>query len=62
MAALTQIQSVASFLWVSDDVVIFSYGGEDTPEFLKVSDVTWRDMGKPETLTVTITPGDLLNG
>ena len=35
--------------------------GEATTHTVYVERVAWRDMGEPDTITVTIEPGDRLN-
>jgi hypothetical protein len=61
-AQLTRSQHLASFLWLTDSTAIYSYGDEDAPNFYKVDEQSWVDMGKPAALTITVEPGDLLNG
>lgn len=51
-----------SFLWLVDSAAVFAYGDEDDPDYLNLSQEVWEDMGKPTAITVTIQPGDLLNG
>lgn len=60
-AALSQSQLQMTFLWLVDSAAVFAYGDEDDPDYLNISREVWEDMGKPQTLTVTIQPGDLLN-
>lgn len=59
---LTKSRHLASFLWLTDDTAIYSYGDEDKPNFYKCSEEDWADMGKPEMLTITVTPGNSLVG
>ncbi len=59
---LTKTVIIGSFLWAVDDNSVFSYGGDDTPTFFTIPTGAWEDMGKPERITITITPGDGLNG
>lgn len=59
---VTQRRSVATFLWQIDNRVAFSYGDEDHPDFYYMDADLWEDMGKPEAITITVVPGDLLNG
>lgn len=61
-AALSQSRLQMSFLWLVDSAAVFAYGDEDDPDYLNVSREVWEDMGQPRTITVTIQPGDLLNG
>lgn len=51
-----------SFLWQADDNAVFSYGDEHTPTFFTIDAQSWEDMGKPEKITILVTPGDSLNG
>lgn len=53
---------LASFIWLTDDRAVYSYGDEDNPQFLYLTKYVWEEMGNPESLTLTIQPGDLLNG
>lgn len=50
-----------TFLWLVDSAAVFAYGDEDDPDYFNLSKEAWEDFGKPQTLTVTIQPGDLLN-
>lgn len=59
---LSRQEHLASLLWQVDDRVAFSYGDEDSPEFLYLTARHWLDMGKPKAITVTIEPGDSFNG
>ena len=62
MAALTKSQSVMTFMWLVDDKAKFTYGDDSDPSFFSMSSEAWEDMGQPRVITVTIEPGDLLNG
>lgn len=59
---LTRQQLLATFIWLTDDRAVYSYGDEDNPQFLYLTREVWEDMGKPERLTISITLGDSLNG
>jgi hypothetical protein len=61
-AQLTSSRLLASFIWQIDNRVTFSYGDEADPDFFLMDADKWLDMGKPETITITVEPGDLLNG
>ncbi len=61
MSALTKITTIGHFLWQVDANAVFSYGDDHTPTFFSIDATAWEDMGKPETITITITPGDELN-
>lgn len=50
------------FVWLADEFAVYSYESPDVIQFLRVAEREWEDMGRPETITVTIQPGDLLNG
>lgn len=54
---LTKSRHLASFLWLTDETAIYSYGDENKPNFYKCSEEDWEDMGRPETLIITATPG-----
>lgn len=62
MAAMTSSRILASFIWQVDETIAFSHGDEDCPLYFYLSPATWEDMGNPKTLTITVTPGDQLNG
>lgn len=49
-------------MWVIDNTAAFSYGDEDAPRFFYMSAMDWFDMNKPATITISIAPGDALNG
>lgn len=51
-----------NFLWLTEDRAIFTYGDEENPSFYHMKGEDWEDFGKPKHITVTIEPGDLLNG
>lgn len=53
---LTKSSYLAVFVWQVDDRVAFSYGDEDAPEFYYMDAGMWADMGKPETITIIVTP------
>lgn len=36
--------------------------GTDEPSVLQISESLWRDMGAPTHITLTVVPGDKLNG
>lgn len=62
MAALTRSRIVAWFKWAAAGTALFEY--EDANELGRpfvLDEVAWQDMGKPERITITIEPGDLLN-
>ncbi len=61
-AAMTRQRFLAFFMWLIDGVAWFSYGNEDAPTFMPVRAGDWHDMGEPKIITISITPGDLLNG
>lgn len=50
-----------SFLWQVDDNAVFAYGDEHTPTFFTIKAGAWEDMGKPDKITILVTPGDNLN-
>lgn len=52
---------IGSFLWCVDDNTVFSYGDDHTPTFFTIPTGTWEEMGKPETITIVVAPGDQLN-
>lgn len=56
---LTKRRLILDFLWRVDNQV--AYGDEDGRNWM-MGVLAWEDMGKPEKITVTIEPGDLLNG
>jgi hypothetical protein len=58
---LTKQRTVYSFMWLVDDKATFTDGEEESPRFFEMNGADWDDMGKPETITVTVEPGDLLN-
>ena len=62
MAALTQSRIVMNFMWLVDDKAKFTYDSDADPSFFSMSGEAWNDMGQPKSITVTITPGDSLNG
>lgn len=62
MTTLSKQQHIAAFMWVIDNNAAFSYGDEDSPRFFYMSAQDWFDMGKPQSITITIAPGDALNG
>ena len=33
----------------------------DVPSEVRISEFLWREMGSPQTITLTVEPGDLLN-
>lgn len=51
-----------TFMWLVDDKAKFTYGPDADPSFFSMSEEAWQDMGQPRTITVTIEPGDSLNG
>jgi hypothetical protein len=62
---LEKSQKVLHTLYSGRDSVTFGYEDEDTGDevavlILSIND--WEDFGRPMTVTVTIEPGDLLNG
>ena len=62
-APLTRSTFLLSFVWQADTRAIFSYDPleDGNPIFWALESDAWVDMGKPETVTVTIQPGDQLN-
>lgn len=61
---LTKTRITLSFVWQADTRAIFSYDPDESgnPIFWAIEAEKWLEMGKPETVTVTIQPGDNLNG
>ena len=59
---LTKSQILMNFMWVVDDHVKFTYGDDSNPSFFSMGAEAWNDMGQPRVITVTIEPGDALNG
>lgn len=50
-----------SFLWRVDDNAVFAYGedtnyGSDYPLFFTITATQWEEMGKPETISIMVTP------
>lgn len=62
MAGLTSTRTVMTFMWLVDDKAKFTYGDDSQPSFFSMSGEAWEDMGQPREITVTIEPGDKLNG
>ena len=62
MSILTKSRHVMDFIWQVDDRAMFSYGDEDDPSYFHIDAQSWEDMNKPLSITVTVEPGDLLNG
>ena len=62
MGSLTSIKYLGAFLWRVDDHAVYSYGDDDHPVYFTLPAVSWEDMGKPATITITVIPGDTLNG
>ena len=63
-APLTRSTFLLSFVWQADTRAIFSYDPHEdgNPIFWAMEADKWEDMGSPRVVTVTIQPGDLLNG
>ena len=66
MKLLTKTKAVLDRAGATPTHVRFAYdpdiaAGEAPTHTVYVERVAWRDMGCPDTLTVTIEPGDLLN-
>jgi hypothetical protein len=59
---LSRQQLLASFIWLTDDRAVYSYGDDDNPQFLYLMKHIWEEMGRPDNLTLDIQPGDQLNG
>lgn len=59
---LTSHKTVMTFMWLVDDKAKFTYGDDSEPSFFSMSEEAWTDMGSPRQITVTIEPGDSLNG
>lgn len=59
MGNLTKTTSVLPMAVFENGVV--TYGERDADISTSMSAETWRDMGKPDELTVTIRPGDHMN-
>lgn len=55
-------RTLMTFMWLVDDKAKFTYGDDSDPSFFSMSEEAWQDMGQPKVITVTIEPGDLLNG
>lgn len=62
MATLQKSQHLMTFMWVVDEHAKFTYGDDSDPSFFSMSREAWQDMGQPRVITVTIEPGDKLNG
>ena len=62
MSALTRTRIAMTFMWLIDDYAKFTYGDDSDPSFFSMGAEAWNDMGQPRLITVTIEPGDLLNG
>lgn len=59
---LTRTRIAMTFMWLIDDHAKFTYGDDSDPSFFSMGAEAWQDMGQPRVITVTIEPGDLLNG
>ena len=59
---LTKQDILMTFMWVVDEWAKFTYGDDSNPSYFSMSKEAWEDMGQPRMITVTITPGDSLNG
>lgn len=59
---LTKQSLVLDFVWLVDDKATFSYDDGGNMVFWAVDGQAWADMGQPRKITVTIEPGDRLNG
>jgi hypothetical protein len=66
-ASIVKSERVLDLHWKGDGGVVFRQVDEDTERrlprlsmVLKIED--WRAMGEPDTVTLTIRPGDHLNG
>ncbi len=51
---------VMGFVWQVDNIALFTWD-EDYPKFFQLDSLVWEDMGRPQSITVAITPGDSLN-
>lgn len=62
---LIETKKVLVRLWTGDEYVTFGQIDEDNPKHrvnhLYLSHLDWQDMGYPETITVSVVPGDALN-
>lgn len=59
---LTQSRILMSFMWLVDDKAKFTYGDDSDPSYFSMGEEAWNDMGQPREITVTIEPGNQLNG
>lgn len=59
---LTNQKFLMTFMWLVDDKAKYTYGDDSNPSFFSMSQEAWEDMGSPRQITVTIEPGDTLNG
>lgn len=59
MGDLTKTKSVIPMAVFENGTV--TYGEEDADISTSMSADTWRDMGKPDHITVTVVPGDRMN-
>lgn len=60
-AQLTQNQALYKRLAGTVHAVTFGHTGDPT-RTVKIPTRTWREMGEPHLITVTIEPGDRING
>lgn len=64
MAVLERAQSVCTITpqRLGEVSPFVSFVSDDLHRSVKVTRRDWNEMGKPETVTLTVEPGDLLNG
>lgn len=63
MPALTKTVTVLDFIGVDAEgmPIYCALGDETRSHAVAVDPDVWEDMGRPDAITVTIEPGDLLN-
>lgn len=64
MATLIRTQQVLNLTGSTHDRVVFTRDADepgDIPTRTAIALDTWADLGRPDTITVTIEPGDHLN-
>jgi hypothetical protein len=59
IATMSRLSAVMHLAWKSDDRAAYFKSDDLCPIALPWP--TWTDMGSPQAITVTITPGDALN-
>lgn len=62
MRTISRQTSLAEFMWQVDEKAVFAHGDADHPDYFYMSVHAWYDMDKPKKITITVMPGDLLNG